>query len=459
MPLLDYANDALEFLVNGPGWRDKKEARQLKLEADRMIVERARREERARQGLLSRLGEMSAGEGDTIPWAPGRTFNAAPTEARDGVAPSEPGTILDYRPERDGPRLAMNKEQRSLLELGGEDLLDFAMMNPDVYSTVKAKQLERSMAGPPTGKDRFGAVDGVGVVDFFGEGGPQVVIEKPRESKEPRNRSTSVIGGKLVDNNTGEVIGDFGEPRPAPASGFQWNPDGTQSPIPGGPADPKNAPRKVSTADERRITLALDNSQKAEPTRQLLQEGVDILGRYSSNLAAPIIGNFGRVMNTVGLGGDGAADYERLNSISKRLGAEALQLFSGSDTERELMVALQTTIDPSKTVEANLRTAFAQQAAVDILQQYPEYMQEWVNRYGSLNTPNENGDVFSKAWRQTQRDQFAASRKRIDERVQSLRGEAPSREESSGEIPEGATATNPKTGERLVRRGGQWVKQ
>lgn len=66
------------------------------------------------------------------------------------------------------------------------------------------------------------------------------------------------VNGQLVDPMTGRVIGDYRDPQAgfgnAPA-GYQWNQDGTQSYIPGGPADPSTQ-AKTTEAQRRNQQLA-----------------------------------------------------------------------------------------------------------------------------------------------------------------------------------------------------------
>jgi hypothetical protein len=66
------------------------------------------------------------------------------------------------------------------------------------------------------------------------------------------------VNGQLVNPMTGEVLGDYRDPQSgfgnAP-SGYQWNQDGTQSFIPGGPADPSTQ-AKTTEAQRRNQQLA-----------------------------------------------------------------------------------------------------------------------------------------------------------------------------------------------------------
>lgn len=66
------------------------------------------------------------------------------------------------------------------------------------------------------------------------------------------------VNGQLVNPMTGQVIGDYRDPQSgmgAAPSGYQWNPDGTQAFIPGGPADPANM-GKTTEAQRRNQQLA-----------------------------------------------------------------------------------------------------------------------------------------------------------------------------------------------------------
>lgn len=62
------------------------------------------------------------------------------------------------------------------------------------------------------------------------------------------------VGGVLVDPVTFQPVFDSRQPEkpPAPPSGYRWNPDGTQSYVPGGPADPAFATPKAPTEAERK---------------------------------------------------------------------------------------------------------------------------------------------------------------------------------------------------------------
>lgn len=78
------------------------------------------------------------------------------------------------------------------------------------------------------------------------------------------------VNGQLVDPTTGRVIGDYRDPnsgQPAAPSGYQWTQEGTQTYIPGGPADPTNQSGKPPTEAELR---AAGLTTVIEPDARLL---------------------------------------------------------------------------------------------------------------------------------------------------------------------------------------------
>ena len=67
------------------------------------------------------------------------------------------------------------------------------------------------------------------------------------------------VNGQLVNPITGQVIGDYRSPEAPPSapSGYQWTPEGTQTYIPGGPADPafKDSSKPLTDAQRRANSL------------------------------------------------------------------------------------------------------------------------------------------------------------------------------------------------------------
>lgn len=176
--------------------------------------------------------------------------------------------------------------------------------------------------------------------------------------------------------------------------------------LPPAPAGYKYAPggalmrSEPSTRDQMRLQKSVDAAGAASGVERLTTEANQILGRYTTDKAAPILGGFQQALNVVGLADkQKVQDFERLNAISKDLGAMALAQFGGNDTDKELQIAIQTNLNPSGTVGSNIQTVGRKLLASQILQNRPIFEEEWLNRTGSLTAPDpQTGETFSRAW-------------------------------------------------------------
>ncbi len=202
--------------------------------------------------------------------------------------------------------------------------------------------------------------------------------------------------GQMQYASKGEAAS--GSYMPAPPTGYRYN-------TAGGLVSTQTSPR-----DQSRIDVYEKSGQAASSVESLANEASNILSRYETSKAAPIIGTFGQFKNAIGLADQETksrvTDFESLDKISKQLGVEALQQFGGNDTDKELQVAIQTNIDPSATVESNMNTIRRKLVAAKILQQKPIFAEEWLNKNGSLSNSVDpvTGETFSKAWLRTQRE-------------------------------------------------------
>lgn len=181
------------------------------------------------------------------------------------------------------------------------------------------------------------------------------------------------------------------------------------------PTDPNTGlpkkEQKISVRDEMRMAKSEEGAQAAQRVEQLASEARDILGRYETNRAAPIIGGFNRILAATPLASaetkKAATDYESLDRISKELGVQTLAQFGGNDTDKELQVAIQSNVDPSATVETNLATINRKLAAANILQQKPDFEAKWVAKNGGLNRlDRDTGRSFQSEWLAMQREMY-----------------------------------------------------
>lgn len=165
--------------------------------------------------------------------------------------------------------------------------------------------------------------------------------------------------------------------------------------------------RSISNVDARSIDKSIATSSGANSALQLLDEADALYGKYSSGRAEPILGPVGRIGAAVGIGDESkVTDYETAGRIAKDLGVIKLGLIGGSDTERELQVAIDTSPSPDKLPATNKIIIANQRRAIEILQAEPDFKTEWVNKYGSLSRLGDNGEPYGKAWRKYQKDNF-----------------------------------------------------
>ena len=165
---------------------------------------------------------------------------------------------------------------------------------------------------------------------------------------------------------------------------------------------------KISTVDARSIDKSLEKSSAANPALALLDNAEALYSKYESSRTEPILGKTARWGAAVGLADPArAADYEVGDQIAKDLGVIKLGLIGGSDTERELQVAIDTAPSPDKTVAANQKIIANARKAINIVQSEPDFKTEWVNQHGSLsNVDKATGNTYGKAWRAYQKQQW-----------------------------------------------------
>jgi hypothetical protein len=100
--------------------------------------------------------------------------------------------------------------------------------------------------------------------------------------------------------------------------------------------------------------------------------------------------------------------YDQIDQASKLAGIEALKGIGGSDTERELLTAMQTGVTTDLLPEENKRRMRGATRAAEILSDKEEMASQWLQRYGSLDPRYvaPNGKTFQSVWRQYQRQEW-----------------------------------------------------
>lgn len=198
---------------------------------------------------------------------------------------------------------------------------------------------------------------------------------------------------------------------------FSINPDGTinfsQGDVDGvGLGSGKDLDKKLSEQDAKQVQASREASGKAEQSRSLLNRARELLPELNTGKGAEVTKLVNQALSTLGSeASEGrAALYEEFDALSKELGAQTLQLFGGSDTEKELEVAIRTNPELSKTNTANDRIIRRKLRAIETLQQRPDFESQWLQRNGSLVNPDAStGEYFGRAWRRFQAESFGDS--------------------------------------------------
>ena len=167
-------------------------------------------------------------------------------------------------------------------------------------------------------------------------------------------------------------------------------------------------PKPISTIDARSIEKSMALSSGANSAMQLLDQADALYGQYASGRDEPILGGVARWGAAVGMADPKrVADYETAGQIAKDLGVIKLSLIGGSDTERELQVAIDTSPSPDKLPSTNRTIIANQRRAIEVLQAEPDFKTEWINKNGSLSKlDKDTGEPYGKAWRKYQKENF-----------------------------------------------------
>jgi hypothetical protein len=160
---------------------------------------------------------------------------------------------------------------------------------------------------------------------------------------------------------------------------------------------------KISNIDEKSIAKSYEASEAANEAKYILDNAKQLYGKYASGRYEQVFGPASRW----GVGNkEKAADYEQAVQIQNDLGSLKLQRFGGSDTERELLVAISTSPSPDKLPETNMAIIANQINAIDVLQHLPDFKVQWIEENGSLSKRNAEGKAFGEAWKAYQKANF-----------------------------------------------------
>lgn len=188
--------------------------------------------------------------------------------------------------------------------------------------------------------------------------------------------------------------------------------------------DPNSGRRLAPAGIQGRDYSAVDKfSTSADAAANIATTLRGIEGNLNKNMTGP---GFGAKRNVAGIlsylpnfgiekaltGSDVTREYvdnyDAIEQASKTIGIDTLQKVGGSDTERELLTAIQTTVNPDVSPSENKRRFRQQLAAADILAKKAQLASEWVNTYGSLQYAAPDGTTWQKFWPAYQRQEWNA---------------------------------------------------
>jgi len=95
------------------------------------------------------------------------------------------------------------------------------------------------------------------------------------------------------------------------------------------------------------------------------------------------------------------ADSEQFRAINNQLAAAMLEMFGGSDTERELQISVMSNIGPDLSDETNRAMLPLAIQFVEVQRQKPEFQSQWIENYGGVDKINpETGLGMQASWDQ-----------------------------------------------------------
>jgi hypothetical protein len=197
------------------------------------------------------------------------------------------------------------------------------------------------------------------------------------------------------------------------------NPDGSVSfsqggsNVPGGGmGDPNTRDKQLGKGSADIVGEDIIQAGKTDNSRQMYDSMLEIMDdpEFTTGALAPVKMSIDSVLAAFGnpRAQQSATSLQRFNALSKNLGAETLQLFGGSDTEKELEVAIMTNPALNKTREANMFILERKMRAIDILRAKPGFKSGWLSENGDLSNPNAQGIYIGEAWGEHQRAKFSS---------------------------------------------------
>ena len=166
---------------------------------------------------------------------------------------------------------------------------------------------------------------------------------------------------------------------------------------------------KRTKLDEKILEKSFEAATGSEALTPLLGRAEELVNKLETGPFANVAfkaSKLGNILTAGAFDPDALKDYQELESISKEFGARTLDLFGGNDSNRELLVAIETNVSADKKNETNLNIIKRKKVASDILRSKPDFQISWVNENGSILEKNKANESFAKSWRKYQEERW-----------------------------------------------------
>lgn len=163
-------------------------------------------------------------------------------------------------------------------------------------------------------------------------------------------------------------------------------------------------------AELSKIRTSADAAASIAATLNGVAPALDQMQTGPGNAAGRTFMGIASVIPGLSSAQDFVKNYDAIEQASKTIGIDTLQKVGGSDTERELLTAIQTTVNNDVLPEENMRRFKDQIVAADILAKKAQFATEWVNKVGSLQYTAPNGMSWPQFWSEYQKSAWADHR-------------------------------------------------
>lgn len=291
----------------------------------------------------------------------------------------------------DNQKLAQLKDQQSQLAQ-----MAMAATTPDAWAAVNAKAKEFNPQAPDIPFEQRNMV--IAKAQTISEQLEQVWKEKSFALDASRTKAQNAASYASADAARASAEAS----RRKPVGGIDPN------------TGVRLAPPGLQGRDAGELAKARASSDAAANIAATLMSSAPSLSQVKTGAGTGLARNIAGVFSATGLfpsADEFTKNYDAIEQASKTIGIDTLQKVGGSDTERELLTAIQTTVNPDVQPQENVRRFRDQIASADILAKKAQFMTEWVNKAGSLSYALPNGMTWPQFWSEYQKAAWSDHRK------------------------------------------------